>query len=118
MLELYHRAFQRRLMALNSFLMVIGYSFGDVHINSVIIAAANNGLKLFIVDPSGVDVIDKRNSRAHIAEPTSPMMEALIPGIIGASRRPLAEIISRGSVENEKVLRFFETQTPMIRLSR
>ncbi len=113
----YHSEFRRRLTEPEAFLMVIAYSFSDHHINSIIIEAGINGLKVFIVDPSGVDVIDKRNNRAQISEPVSDMMQALVPGIIGASRRPLLEIISLGTVENEKVLRFFEAQTPIVRIS-
>jgi hypothetical protein len=114
----YHLEFQHKLMESWAFIMIIGYSFGDPHINSVIMKAVNHGLKLFIVDLSGADVIDKRNNRGQIAEPVSDMMQTLIPGIIGASRRPLFEIMSRGTVENGKILRFFEAQVPISRISQ
>ena len=42
-----------------------GAGHGDAHINSSIQAAAEKGLKIFIIDVLGVDVIDKRNIRAQ-----------------------------------------------------
>ena len=37
----------------NTHLMVIGYGFGDEHINQTIIDAQEHGLETFIVDPGG-----------------------------------------------------------------
>ena len=91
-------------------LMIIGYSFGDPHINGAIQTAATKGLRIFIVDTSGVDVIDKRNSQTQIPESVTDLMQALMPRIIGASRRPLNEIINSDTVEKEKIMRFFEGQ--------
>ena len=45
------------------------------------------------------------------------LMHALILRIIGASRRPLNEIINSDPVENEKVMRFFENQAPVARIA-
>ena len=39
-----------RLSAPDTHLMVIGYSFGDPHINDAIHTAATKGLKLFIIN--------------------------------------------------------------------
>ena len=97
--------------------MVIGYSFGDPHINDAIQTATTNGLRIFITDPLGVDVIDKRNTRAQIPQPVTDLMHALMPRIIGASRRPLNEIINSDPVENEKVRRFFEGQAQIVRIA-
>jgi hypothetical protein len=96
---------------------LIGYSFGDPHINGVIQTAANKGLTIFIVDTVGVDVIDKRNTRAQMPEPVTDLMKALMPRIIGASRRPFKEIINSDPVENEKVIRFFEGQAHIVRIA-
>ena len=38
--------------------MIIGYSFRDPHINEILAAAVKAGLKLFIVDPAGLGVLD------------------------------------------------------------
>jgi SIR2-like domain len=55
----YHDAFRSMLSQPNAHLMVIGYGFGDAHINSAIQTAADKGLKMFIIDTLGVDVIDE-----------------------------------------------------------
>lgn len=67
--------------------MVIGYSFSDAHINKAIGDGIDKGLKLFIIDPCGVDVLDKGLIRDEY-------MEKLAPNIIGASRRPLRSSFS------------------------
>jgi SIR2-like domain len=113
----YQDEFQAMLSQPDIHLMVIGYSFGDAHINGAIQTAATKGLRIFIVDTLGVDVIDKRNTRAQIPEPVTDLMEALMPRIIGASRRALNEIIKGDPVENEKVMRFFEGQAQIVRIA-
>jgi hypothetical protein len=74
-------------------------------------------LKLFMVDSLGVDVIDKRDNRAQIPERTTDLMQELMRCIIGASRRPLSEIIDTDAVEREKVIRFFERQPHIVRIA-
>jgi hypothetical protein len=112
----YQDEFRALLSQPDAHLMVIGYGFGDSHINGAIQTAATKGLRIFIIDTLGVDVIDKRNTRAQIPLPVTDLMEALMPRIIGASRRPLNEIINSDPVENEKVLRFFEGQAHIVRI--
>src|SRR6202034_1255381 len=90
----YQDEFRAMLSQPDTHLMVIGYSFGDPHINGVIQTAATKGLRIFIVDTLGVDVIDKRNSRTQTPETVTDLMQVLIPHITGASRRPLNEIIN------------------------
>ena len=85
---------------------MIGYSFSDKHINDAISAGVDRGLKLFIIDPAGVDVIDKRTPLAIKAP--DPYVEKVGPAIIGASRRPLAHIFNQDQVEWDKVMRFFQ----------
>jgi hypothetical protein len=113
----YQDEFQAMLSQPDTQLMVIGYSFGDPHINDVIQTAATKGMRIFIVDTLGVDVIDKRRIRPGLIEPATDLMQALVPRIIGASRRPLNEIINSDSVENEKVMRFFEGQARIVRIA-
>ena len=87
--------------------MVIGYSFGDDHINRSITEAITNGnLKTFIIDPLGTDVFDK-NRNAAVYSPDKLAVD-LWPSLIGASRRSLREIFGTDRVEYEKVLRFFD----------
>src|SRR5216684_7781286 len=113
----YQDEFRAMLSQPDTHLMVIGYGFGDPHINSAIQTAATKGLRMFIVDALGVDVIDKRNTRAQIPEPVTDLMQALMPRIIGASRRPLNEMINSDPVENEKVMRFFAGQAHIVRIA-
>lgn len=98
--------FSDRLSESDSRLMVIGYSFGDDHINGQILnAAATGNLKVFIIDPDGVDVLDK-NRGAMIHSP-GDLAKKLWPHVIGASRRSLKEIFGSDRAEHAKVLRFF-----------
>lgn len=87
--------------------MVIGYSFGDDHINAAIRSTVVDGnLKLFIVDPLGVDVLDKSEGAA-IHDP-GELAKELWPHVIGSSRRSLREIFGTDRAEHAKVMRFFE----------
>jgi hypothetical protein len=101
----YHQLFREHLLRPDARLMVIGYSFSDVHINKAIGDGVERGLKLFIIDPCGVDVLDKR--------PKVPLrsrdeyMDKLTPNIIGASRRPLTSIFFDDVVEHGRVMKFF-----------
>lgn len=102
----YHAEFQRLINVGGSRLMVIGYSFSDAHINKVIGEAVDaNWLKLFIVDPQGVDVIDK--SKPTPIRIPDAYMEKLAPHIIGASRRSLIETFASDVVEFDKLSRVF-----------
>jgi hypothetical protein len=90
-------------------LMVIGYSFNDDHINDAILATARGGqLKMFIIDPLGIDVLDKNRGNA-IYSPDLLISE-LGTHVIGASRRTLREIFGTDHVEHAKVIRFLPNQ--------
>jgi len=88
--------------------MVIGYGFGDEHINRAIgTAVEQHGLRLFIIDPNGVDVIDKnRHLPIYVAD---NFFATVHPHLIGASRRPISDIFGGDLVEHGKVTRFFES---------
>lgn len=104
----YQRDFARYLSVPDTRLMVIGYSFGDSHINSVIeTAISQHGLKLFIVDPAGVDVLLRR-SPAEEPIDAAPIQDRYVSGIIGATRRPLSSIFSGDWTEHEKLMNFFD----------
>lgn len=101
-----HARFTEYLTRPDTRLMVIGYSFGDDHINRAIAEAADRGtLRLFIVDPLGIDVLDK-NRNAAIYSP-DPLFTRLQPHLIGASRRTVREIFGTDRVEHGKVSKFF-----------
>jgi hypothetical protein len=92
-------------------LMIIGYSFGDEHINDVLInaALAGRGLRLFIIDPLGADVLERSPLAATPTSRNNPTK--LQDYVMGASRRPLRNTVNpyRDSVELEKVTRFFRS---------
>jgi hypothetical protein len=104
LLKRYHEMFQARLRSSGARLMIIGYSFGDPHINKMIFSGIEAGLKIFIIDPLGVDVIGSNPSL-----PLNPHF-SIRNRIIGASRRPLLNTLSgRDVVELNKINRFFRT---------
>jgi hypothetical protein len=63
--------------------MIVGYGFNDEHINEAIGRGVDKGLRIFIVDPRGVDVFDKFDRAAMIPGPPDPYAERLRPAIIG-----------------------------------
>lgn len=86
--------------------MVIGYSFGDEHINDTIMSAADSGqLQLFLVDPLGIGVLDKNASHAIYSE--HELLQRLKPHVVGASRRTLGEIFGGDQVEHRKLMSLF-----------
>jgi hypothetical protein len=104
LLAWYHSEFARHLAGAQ--VLIIGYSFSDDHINAMLANAILKGARYFIVDPMCVDVIDKRNRNAQIPQPRAEMMEALIRGIDGASRRNLLNSLHRDRVEYSKLGHF------------
>jgi hypothetical protein len=103
----YHQLFREYLLRQDARLMVIGYSFSDAHINTAIGDAVDNGLKLFIIGPSGVDVLDKRQKEPVCRPSRDEYKDKLAPNIIGASRRPLTSIFGDDVVEHARVMKFF-----------
>jgi hypothetical protein len=105
----YHGRLKADLSSANARLMIIGYSFNDSHINKAITdAIATGDLKIFIIDPLGVDVFDKRDKGAQIPQPQTELIEHLSPRIIGASRRPLLTTFGVDLLERGKVMKFFD----------
>jgi hypothetical protein len=102
LLNWYRDQFREMLGQTGAHLMVIGYSFRDDHINQIIVKAAQKGLKLFIIDARGVDVIDPESKNKP-----GGLKHLLQDSIIGASRRYLLPTISTDPVEFKKILRFF-----------
>ncbi len=78
------------------------YGFADTHINNHIREGAAAGLKLFIIDPNGVNAIDTLRDRSLYNFGSS-----LQGSFIGASRRDLLATLTRDMVERAKVMRFF-----------
>lgn len=107
LLKWYHDNFRDFLLAPNTRLLVIGYGFGDSHVNEQIKnAVEQSGLKIFIIDPIGVDIVDK--NRGLLIHDPDVLAKAIWPKVIGASRRSLREIFENDKIEHAKVMRFFE----------
>jgi SIR2-like domain len=104
----YQREFRQYLLRPDARLMVIGYSFSDAHINKAIGDGVEKRLKLFIVDPNGVDVLDKRQKEPVGRPSRDEYMDKLAPNIIGASRRHLTSIFGDDVVEHARVMKFFD----------
>jgi len=103
----YHQEFAQQLALPSTRLMVIGYGFGDQHINELICKAAEAGqLRIFLIDLLGIDVLNKQTTRT-IRTP-EPLVERLSASIVGASRRPLRRTFFSDPVELDKVLKFFQ----------
>jgi hypothetical protein len=102
----YHEAFRQHLAG-PTHVMVIGYSFGDQHINDMLMVAAATGqLNIFIIDPLGLDVIDE--NRLNPLWTPGRLLSALGPSVSGGSRRSLGEIFGPDRVEHAKVMSFLE----------
>ena len=108
LLRWYWERFNFHLCQGGTKLMVIGYGFGDPHVNAALIDAAGKGLKMFIVDPAGTDVLDRRGPNMHIKPLTDELMGTLQPTIIGASRRVLRATFGNDPVEYGRVIGFFD----------
>lgn len=104
------RTYQDRLTAAlncgDTKLMVIGYSFQDDHINSVIERASReHGLGAYLVDPRGRDVlIDPKMTRAAIR----PRRDIEDIKLIGELRRPLSEVFAGDAFAYGELMRFFD----------
>lgn len=104
----YHQQFRNMLMRAGARLMVIGYSFSDAHVNDAIMVAIKRGdLKLFLVDPAGDKILDKRDPRAMIPDHPGPLLDTIPPRIIGISQRPISTTFNSDIVEHGNLCRFF-----------
>ena len=84
--------------------MIIGYGFGDSHINDLLITAAASGAEFFIIDTSGIGVLASAAGTQGIP---SQLKMAMQHSIIGASRRYLKDSLHNDTVERTKIMRFF-----------
>ena len=112
LLRSYIEIFQEALCRADTRLMVIGYGFGDKHINGVIGRGAEAGLKMFVIDPFGSDLARKRNptreNRQVICATDAERLFELC--LVGSSRRTLREIFLGDLVEMGKLRRFLTAQ--------
>jgi hypothetical protein len=106
-LRWYHQEFRKMLMRPGARLMVTGYSFSDIHINDAIMdAVKQSDLKIFLVDPLGDKILDKREPRAMIPDHPDPLVEIILPRLIGISQQPIASTFNDDIVEHGNLTRF------------
>jgi hypothetical protein len=108
LLRSYADIFEQSLSRTDARLMVIGYGFGDTHINECLARAAQHGMRMFVIDPKGSDLARSLNrTRANRQIIAGTPEEALFEEcLIGASRRTLREIFGTDVVEQNKLERF------------
>jgi hypothetical protein len=104
-LKNYHERFAALLNRPNVRLMVIGYSFQDEHINSVIESAWRiHRLGTYLVDLQGRNVlIDPKMARASIR----PKRDIEEIALIGELRRPLSAVFAGDAFAHGELMRFF-----------
>jgi hypothetical protein len=109
LLHSYADIFDHSLCRSDARLMVIGYGFGDPHINASLARGAQRGMQMFVIDPNGSDLARSLNrTRTHGQITDGTAEEALFEQcLIGASRRTLREIFGADVVEQKKLERFF-----------
>lgn len=102
----YFRIFRNCLLAPNTRLMVIGYGWGDDHVNRAIFDAAksNHSLGLFHVNPNGRDSIPGPKGEPIVRYSTSTLAPLKC---IGESRRALTTTFGGDNLEYEKIMHFF-----------
>ena len=106
-LAAYAEEFGRRLNEPEMRLMIIGYGFGDGHINAAIEAAATvGGLRTFIVDPRGSDAPNRKKAAINQISLPQPINKTQA-SLIGASRLSLREIFGGNRIERDDLLGFF-----------
>ncbi|MEQ1782760.1 MAG: hypothetical protein ABMA14_15455 [Hyphomonadaceae bacterium] len=99
LLKSYRAHFHRELQVPGTRLMIVGYGFGDAHINEQIVLAAENGTKTFVSDARGAEAFAEADVR------TRGYMQR---SLIGVSRRPISELTNPSEIENAKLRRFME----------
>lgn len=105
-LKAYHDQFAARLSEAGSRLMVIGYSFQDEHINSVIeLASRERELGSYILDPRGREVLlDPKMARAAIR----PQRDIENIRLVGELRRPMSMVFGGDEFAHGELMRFFD----------
>jgi hypothetical protein len=105
LLAWYQEVFRKLLTQARVRLMIIGYSFGDDHINAILTEAVKTGAKLFIVDPRGVDVMKQGSGETKY---DNRYYNDLKHGVVGASRRLLKETFGEDATEFNKLGHFID----------
>ena len=103
LLRRYFAKFQECLLAGDTRIVAIGYSFSDRHIDDAIEAAGQRGLRMFVLNPSGLDALD-RLPRGAVGYSPGPLSAVTA----GFSIRQLAAIFGDDDLEREALEQFIE----------
>lgn len=99
----YLNEFDRCLHAEQTKLMVIGYSFQDEHINSVIQSASDRaGLQTYLVNPAGLSIFDSPPA-ALIATPKEVFKSLRLAGVL---TRPFRDAFAEDHLAFNSIWRF------------
>jgi SIR2-like domain len=103
----YFELFKQYLDRGDARLMVIGYGFGDEHINDVIRQAGRAGkLKgMFLVDPAGRAILNRTN---HLPIRVHDDLEDVVS--LGGSTRPLSRIFGGDAIGFQELDGFFNAR--------
>lgn len=106
LLRWYYEKLRAFLNSGSTRLMVIGYSFQDNHVNDLIwTAAEHHNLEMFLVDPTGLNLLQPHGKGAQFG---NRWTTGDIP-LIGVSQRPLSSTFNADKLEFGKLMRFFRS---------
>jgi hypothetical protein len=105
----YQDLFRRALTKSDCRVVVIGYGFGDQHINDILLEGVAAGMKMFVIDARGIDAL-----RGMFTPNFNPIQQynAMTSCVLGASRRELPRTFSTDHVERAKIMRFLTRLGP------
>ena len=104
LLAWYSTLFREAICHASAKIMIMGYGFGDEHINKMLVEAARAGAKFFVVDLIGADILHRPVTKS---DPRS-MHDEIVQSVIGASRRYISSTFGSDHVEFHKLARFFD----------
>jgi len=101
LLATYWQIFRTALQAGDVRLMIVGYGFGDEHVNAVIAdAVENHGLRLFIWD-TAPSLMDRLRASPHGAQ--------IWRGVLSTASRPMTEVFPSNQAETSEYRRILAT---------
>lgn len=108
-LHQYQQIFSEYLVRPGTRLTVIGYGFGDAHINAVLKSAIeNSGLKMYVIDPRGAAIAyEARTTKPWQISPGPTEFEGWFQkGLYSASIIPFRRLLIDESVDREVLEQF------------
>ncbi len=101
LLTIYWQIFRTVLQAGDVRLMIVGYGFGDEHVNAVMAdAVENHGLRIFIWDTAPA-LMDRVRAAPHGAQ--------IWKGVLSTASRPMIEVFPSNQAETAEYRRVLET---------